>query len=136
MSVTNKLIAATLLLASSQAAIVETNDVGTCVADDNARFCLKDSDFMESACCDSTIDCSTAEDACTAGCTWAWSQSTLCASKAELASPFKTIPINSRFMRDNLIPSKADVCPGEKELIITQTGDAGRKYLVNKELGF
>ena len=109
MSVTNKLIAATLLLASSKAAIVETNDVATCVADDNARFCLKDS-LMESACCDSTVDCSAA-DACTAGCTWAWSQTTLCASKADLTAPSPTIPINSRFMRDNLIPSKSGVCP-------------------------
>jgi hypothetical protein len=111
MSVTNRLIVAALLLANSKAAIVETNDVATCVADDNARFCLKEASFMESACCDSTIDCSSAT--CTAGCTWAWSQTTLCASKADLTSPSTTIPINSRFMRDNLIPSKSGVCPDE-----------------------
>ena len=110
MSVTNRLLSAALLLASSNAAIVETNDVTTCVADDNARFCLKESSLMESACCDSTVDCSVA-DACTAGCTWAWSQTTLCASKADLSSPSTTIPINNRMMRGNLVPARSDVCP-------------------------
>jgi hypothetical protein len=113
MSVTYRLIAAASLLASSNAAIVETNDVTTCVADDNARYCLKDDSFMESACCDSTVDCSS--DTCTPGCTWAWSQTNLCASKADLTSPSTTIPINSRFMRDNLMPSKSDVCPSASE---------------------
>lgn len=129
MSVTNRLLIATMLLATSKAVITaaETSDVTTCIGEANARYCLKETTFQDTACCDSTIDCSV-DAACTAGCTWAYSQKTMCASQAAIDAPSATVPINNRFMRDALMPADALYCPNgsTNQLTVTATGTAGR----------
>lgn len=82
---------------------------------------------MDTACCDGTIDCSVA-DACTAGCTWAYSQKTMCASQADIATPSPTVPINNRYLREALMPADSLYCPNgsTNQLTVTATGTAGR----------
>jgi len=80
MSVTKGVLASLLFSAASAVAFTgpETADVNTCIAQDNAKYCLKEDDLYSTACCDTTADAGAATD----GCKWAAAQTSLCTTNA------------------------------------------------------
>jgi hypothetical protein len=92
-----------LLFAVTGAAFTgpETLGVIDCIKQDDAKFCLKESDLLSTACCDSTNDCSGGD--CTAGCTWAAAQTSLCTTSAN--------KVMNKFLREFLMPYNTAKCP-------------------------